>query len=557
MVALESVSQPDQSVGADERVFNELFHHNPMPLVVTSFDRDLVLAVNRRAGDAFFASGFDPAAMPVTSWYVDPADRAFVQRALQTVGHLDDHQLQLRRRDGSVLHVQASCRRVSWAGEPAILTGFADLTPQLQAEEALAASERRLASQSRTLTTLTERWASGAAFEDRVNEILRMAADTLVVERLSVWAFARDSRFIECLALHQRSALRHAVGSRIAEDDCPAYFEALDAERVIAAHDARTDPRTAGFASWYLEPNHIGAMLDVPLRHSGGMQGVLCAEHVGEARTWTLDEQNFALAVANLIAVAMADAERSRALTRLVRELASAGRMQAMILPPALPIHDRVRFAACYQTSRHAGGDYYDVIPIDENRFAVIVADVSGHGANAAIVMAMIRAVTHTYPGPIGDPSDVLSYLNRHFQYLWDTAMYATAVVAVLDLDRQVIRVASAGHPPPLVIRDGAATPFPAVNAPLLFWQDLPDIPVVEEPLCPGDRVVFYTDGITDRRGPDDSRFETERVMETLAQASHLDLASMMGALNLKLEAFACAAEPDDDQTVLSIESCR
>jgi serine phosphatase RsbU (regulator of sigma subunit) len=66
-----------------------------------------------------------------------------------------------------------------------------------------------------------------------------------------------------------------------------------------------------------------------------------------------------------------------------------------------------------YQTSRHAGGDYYDVIPIDANRFAVVVADVSGHGATAAIVMAMIRAVTHAYPGPIEDPSDLLSPIVR------------------------------------------------------------------------------------------------------------------------------------------------
>ena len=105
--------------------------------------------------------------------------------------------------------------------------------------------------------------------------------------------------------------------------------------------------------------------------------------------------------------------------------------------------------------------------------FALVVVDVSGHGARAAIVMAMIRAVIHTDCGPLADPAAVLQRLNRHFRYLWDTSMYATAIAAVLDVERGVIRMSSAGHPPPLVIRDGQVAPFPAINGPLLFWDEI------------------------------------------------------------------------------------
>jgi sigma-B regulation protein RsbU (phosphoserine phosphatase) len=302
---------------------------------------------------------------------------------------------------------------------------------------------------------------------------------------------------------------------------------------------------------------------------------VLCGEHVGGARTWTLDEQNFAIAVANLLAVALADAERSRTLDRLAesearatiacalaersrdrldRELTSAGQMQKATLPPRLPSHDRVQFVANYETSRHAGGDYYDVMRIDAERFALIVADVSGHGANAAIVMAMIRAVVHAYPGPIDDPAAVLHHVNRHFRYLWDTAMYATAIVAIVDLGRNVMRLSSAGHPAPILMRDTCAVPLPAENAMPLLWAELADIPVVEHRLRPGDRVVFYTDGVTDRPGPAESRFDQRRLVDTLARAADLDLATMVFALNLELEAFAGGVESDDDETVLAIE---
>src|SRR6476619_5276369 len=88
--------------------------------------------------------------------------------------------------------------------------------------------------------------------------------------------------------------------------------------------------------------------------------------------------------------------ELRRSRDRLDRELAKAARLQQQLLPRVLPSHAALTFAPFYRTSRHAGGDYYDVIDLGEDRFAVIVVDVSGHGASAAIVMAMIRSVLHT-----------------------------------------------------------------------------------------------------------------------------------------------------------------
>ena len=225
------------------------------------------------------------------------------------------------------MSVLFNSRRIVWYGEPAIIGAFVDLTAQREAEQALAASEARLAEQSRALTSLTERSiSSDESFEDRVNAILQSAASTLDVARLSVWRLNRDTDEIECVSLHQSTATpaRDGVGTRVRRQVCPPYFAALEAERVIDASDARTDPRTSGFTDGYLVPNGIGAMLDVPLRQAGGTLGVLCAEHVGGARTWTFDEQNFAISVANLLAAAVADAERRQAIVRLEESEARA-----------------------------------------------------------------------------------------------------------------------------------------------------------------------------------------------------------------------------------------
>ena len=143
--------------------------------------------------------------------------------------------------------------------------------------------------------------------------ILEMAADTLQAERVSMWRFdasrAAPSSASACSAAPAGS---HESGARLARDAAPAYFDAIERERVIAAHDARTDPRTSGFRASYLEPLDIWAMLDVPLRRGDAVIGVFCAEHVGGPRVWTVDEQNFAVSTANLIAVAIADRTAAR-----------------------------------------------------------------------------------------------------------------------------------------------------------------------------------------------------------------------------------------------------
>jgi len=569
----ESVS----SDASEASLLGELFDNSPVPLVVTSIVRDRILAVNRRSEEVFGLRGTDVVGGSVVAFYSDPKERQTILNAIRESGRLTNHPLQLRHPDGRIVSVLFNSRRIVWYGEPAIIGAFVDLTSQRRAEEALAASEARLAAQSRALTSLTERSiASDESFENRVNAILASAAATLAVARLSVWRLNRDTDEIECVNLHQSTGpVLAGVGLRVPRQVCPPYFAALEAERVIDASDARTDSRTSGFTDGYLVPNGIGAMLDVPLRQAGGTLGVLCAEHVGGARAWTFDEQNFAISVANLLAAAVADAERRHAILRLEEsetranaaravaeksrdrldhELASAGHMQRMILPKSLPEDPRVRFAATYQTSRHAGGDYYDVLQIDRDRFALVVIDVSGHGARAAIVMAMIRAVIHTSPCGMTDPACVLQHLNRHFEFLWDTSMFATAIVGVLDAGSRVLRVSSAGHMPPLLIRGNHVTEIPVANAPLLLWSEIADPPVEEIRLEAGDRVVLYTDGITDRCGPNDSRFDLERVTNSFARNSGLEMRAMLADLDRELDAFACTEEPDDDQTVLAVE---
>jgi PAS domain S-box-containing protein len=193
------------------------------------------------------------------------------------------------------------------------------------AADSLEASERRLAAQSDALTELTTRYTNpGEHFEDRLRSILDISARALRVERLSMWEFDDQHTLIRCVGLYHRAGDRYESGSVLYRHDFPAYFDAIDRERVVAAGDARTDSRTSEFRDAYLDPNGIGAMLDVPLQRDNRRLGVLCAEHVGGARPWTVDEQNFGISVGNLIVVAIAEEQRRQALARLAESDARA-----------------------------------------------------------------------------------------------------------------------------------------------------------------------------------------------------------------------------------------
>ncbi|MBC7185646.1 MAG: PAS domain S-box protein [Calditrichaeota bacterium] len=184
----------------------------------------------------------------------------------------------------------------------------------LQADEVQRREQEQLRRYNQALTRLT---SSPLLFSGNLaaalQQITETSAHTLEVARVGVWMYVEERTKIRCLNLYELAANRHTSGHELHAAHYPAYFRALEEERVIPAHDARADEKTSEFAADYLEPLGITSMLDAPIRVNGVTVGVLCHEHVGPARHWTVEEQAFASSMADMVALAMEASERCRA----------------------------------------------------------------------------------------------------------------------------------------------------------------------------------------------------------------------------------------------------
>jgi diguanylate cyclase (GGDEF)-like protein/PAS domain S-box-containing protein len=185
-------------------------------------------------------------------------------------------------------------------------------SPHLEA--LLRETERRLRKQNSVLVELARRPSIHSGnLAEALSDIAEAAAETLEVERVGVWFFTPDRQAIRCAEQFERTSRTHSGGGELTAMRYPIYFNALETERVIAAHDARFDPRTSAFTKSYLDPFGVTSMLDASIRRVGHMAGVLCFEHTGPERSWTIEEENFATSLADLVAMAVDATERRQA----------------------------------------------------------------------------------------------------------------------------------------------------------------------------------------------------------------------------------------------------
>jgi sigma-B regulation protein RsbU (phosphoserine phosphatase) len=233
-------------------------------------------------------------------------------------------------------------------------------------------------------------------------------------------------------------------------------------------------------------------------------------------------------------------------------ELQSVAEEQRKLLPKQLPRIDGLKMSVFYETSRYAGGDYYDIIKLPDNQWGFIMADAAGHSTSAAVLVAMTCTLLRSYPEPPMNPAQVLRDINEHLCSLSDNS-FLTALYMVYDAESHNLSIARAGHPPPVLFRpqDAKAIELECKGVWPLAIDPYANVPLTETTLQSGDRLMLYTDGITERFGPEGECYEVERLCEQFAKESGDDPQKIMTALINDVNEFAGELPSDDDQAVL------
>lgn len=244
---------------------------------------------------------------------------------------------------------------------------------------------------------------------------------------------------------------------------------------------------------------------------------------------------------------------------QFAEQLQEIAAVQRSLLPELTPSVPGLQISTSYLTSKHAGGDYYDFFEMEGGRFGVIIADVAGHGAGAATVVAILQALLHSAHAGDRDPASTLARVSRELVRKRIENNFVTAFFAVFDPGRSALSYSNAGHNRPLVRRAGGGVEeiLGAASIPLGITTDL-GYDTERFSLSPGDTLVLYTDGIVEAFGPRDpatgerEMFGKQRLIDTLRACSG-EPDCVIDSIHQRLFEHTGVRTRDDDQTIVVI----
>jgi sigma-B regulation protein RsbU (phosphoserine phosphatase) len=240
---------------------------------------------------------------------------------------------------------------------------------------------------------------------------------------------------------------------------------------------------------------------------------------------------------------------------RLERELELARQVQQRLLPRTFPLTPGFAFAARCEPARRVGGDFYDVILLDADRFGVVIADVSDKGMPAALFMALTRSLLLAESRRERSPRAVLTNVHRLLLELGEQDMFVTVFYGVVDVSSRRLTYARAGHDRPMLLRAGTLESLGGTGTMLgCFDPDQLNLSEEQVELVSGDRLVLYTDGLADAVNPQLQLFGLHRLSALAQSLAERSADEMCAGVFEGVAAYQGAAEQFDDMTLLVVE---
>jgi phosphoserine phosphatase RsbU/P len=324
---------------------------------------------------------------------------------------------------------------------------------------------------------------------------------------------------------------------------------AAQTKQAVLVPDVAKDAR-------YLNTNpETKSELAVPLVYKDKVIGVLDLEHTRRG-FFTEEHQRTITTLAAQVAIAIENArlyeEIARQERRLERDLSLARELQVRLLPQGRPKLSHLDVAAKFVPARAIGGDMYDFIPYSLSRLGIVVGDVSGKGAPAAIYAALVSGILRSHAPIEPAPAEMLTAVNLSLAERPIEAQFVSLIYALWDDQHRVLTVANSGLPRPIYVHNGKNEVIEATGLPLGLFDEA-DYDEFKFRMKPGDMFVFFSDGILDARNSEGHLFGRGRVEKIVAECAKKSADCVVDSLFKAAAEFSSGMEAFDDQTVVAI----
>jgi sigma-B regulation protein RsbU (phosphoserine phosphatase) len=295
--------------------------------------------------------------------------------------------------------------------------------------------------------------------------------------------------------------------------------------------------------------------LVVPLASKGRVVGVVDLEST-QPGYFTEYHQRFLMTLASRIASSLVNAELYAQVAenerRLEREMKIAREIQRQLMPDELPSFPPLKMAVLFKPVAQLGGDLYDWIHFDDGRLAIVIGDVAGKGAPAALYGALSSGVIRTRAGRKYPPGQMLELVNKTLYQRPIEGQFVAVTYAIYDPKTQTIALSNSGLPYPLLIRAGHPRFLDVGGIPLGLFSDS-QYEETSLQLQTGDVLVFYSDGVIEMRNDNGEEFGLKRLAETVRSNHEKPPEEIVKSVSAALADFIGRIRPNDDRTMIVV----
>lgn len=379
-----------------------------------------------------------------------------------------------------------------------------------------------------------------------LEEVVNDVAQTFGYSRSGILLKDDATNELEIVAVRGWTMNYHKKGERFKIGEFGMVGHAAFIEETYYAPDVRVDPY------YEISENSTLSELDIPLKIHGRLIGIFNFQHQ-EANAFSKSRIQLLEALAGHVSTALEnarlfDSER-REKERLSSELSEARAVQLSLFPDWTPSIPGFSISGKCIPCREVGGDWFDYIQLADGRLAVVIADVSGKGSGAALLMASTRSILRIYAEKGLPPGLVLSKVNSALVKDFPKTRFVTMIYAVVDNNGRQIVFANAGHPPPVLADSNGVqllkyeSGFPLGLQEGSFPEHTVDMPA-------GRQLLLYSDGITEAMNPSEEEYG-----EVRTKASMIDPSVTIDSVLDDVQTFISGNSVSDDMTVVLIKS--